>query len=133
VAVAAKKDPEKPVKPVRWLGDSRRRLRNFPEDVKDDVGAALFWAQTGTKHPSAKPLLGFGGAHTLEIVENDHGNTYRVVYTVRYSARIYVLHCFQKKSKTGDKTPQHEIDLVRERLKQAEKMESNERAQIAKS
>src|SRR5271166_4818601 len=115
------------------MGDSRRKLQSFPEDVKDDVGTALFWAQTGTKHPNAKPLLGLGGAHTLEIVENAQGNTYRVVFTVRHSARIYVLHCFQKKSRRGNQTPKHEIDLVKERLKQADQMESDERAQIAKS
>jgi phage-related protein len=126
VAETGREESARP-KPVRWLGDSRRRLQGFPEDVKDDVGAALFWAQTGTKHPSAKPLQGFGGAHTLEIIENAQGDTYRVIYTVRYSERIYVLHSFKKKSTKGDKTPKREIDLIRERLKQAEKMESEER------
>jgi phage-related protein len=77
VARAITTETGKPPKPVRWLGDSRRRLQGFPEDIKDDVGTALFWAQTGAKHPDAKPLQGgFGGAHTLEIVENHDGSTY---------------------------------------------------------
>jgi phage-related protein len=110
-------------KPIRWLGDSRQRLRTFPEDVKDDIGAALFWAQKGAKHPDAKPLSGFGGAGVLEVVEDHNGDTYRAVYTVRFADRIYVLHCFQKKSKKGRETARHDIDLIRERFKQAVKIE----------
>ena len=110
-------------KPVRWIGDSRKRLRTFPEDVKDDVGTALFWAQKGAKHPDAKPLSGFGGAGVLEVVEHHRGDTYRAVYTVKFAERIYVLHCFQKKSRSGSQTAHHDIDLIRERLKQAAEIE----------
>jgi phage-related protein len=117
------KSKESP-KPIRWLGDSRRKIRTFPEDVKDDIGAALFWAQKGSKHPDAKPLSGFGGAGVLEVVEDHDGDTYRAVYTVKFRERIYVLHCFQKKSKRGNQTPPRDIDLIRERLKQAEQIES---------
>lgn len=113
-------------KPVRWLGDSRKRLRTFPEDVKDDIGTALFWAQKGAKHPDAKPLSGFGGAGVLEVVEDHDGDTYRAVYTVRFENRIYVLHCFQKKSKRGHQTPRREIDLIRERLQQAVEIETEQ-------
>ena len=73
----------------------------------------------GAKHISAKPLKGFGGAGVLEIVEDDDGNTYRAVYTVRFKGAIYVLHAFQKKSKQGIKTPKHEIDLIENRLREA--------------
>jgi phage-related protein len=105
-AGAQTEEPEKPPKPVRWLGDSRHRLKGFPENVKDDVGTALFWAQKGEKHSDAKPMRGFGGASVVEIVEDYDGNTYRAVYTVRFKERIYVLHCFQKKSKKrGEITP----------------------------
>lgn len=110
-------------KPVTWLGDSLDRLRRFPEDVKDDVGAALMWAQTGDKHADAKPLQGFGSASVLEIIEDYDGDTYRAVYTVRFKERIYVLHCFQKKSKKGSETPKHDIKLIKERLEQAKKLE----------
>ncbi len=112
-----------PLKPVRWLGDSQDRLRGFPEDVKDDVGTALMWAQMGEKHADAKPMQGFGGASVLEIIEDHDGDTYRAVYTVRFKARIYVLHCFQKKSKKGNETPKHDVKLIKERLEQAKQLE----------
>ena len=76
-------------------------------------------AQNGEKHPSAKPLQGFGGAGILEIVENFIGDTYRAVYTVRFAEVIYVLLVFKKKSKSGIKTPKQEIDLIRARLARA--------------
>jgi phage-related protein len=107
-------------KPLFWIGSSREDLREFPEDVKDAMGFALHLAQTGKKHPHAKPLKGFGGASVLEVVEDEAGDTYRAVYTVRFAKAIYVLHAFQKKSKTGVKTPKKELDLIRNRLKSAE-------------
>jgi phage-related protein len=74
----------------------------------------------GDKHPSAKPLQGFGGAGVLEIVEDHDGDTYRAVYTVRFAEVVYVLHTFQKKSKRGVKTPKREIDLIKARSQRAE-------------
>jgi phage-related protein len=89
------------VKPVRWVGSSRDDLRKFPEDVKDEVGFALFTAQLGGKHPAAKPMKGFGSAGVIEIVEDHDGDTYRAVYTVKLAGTVYVLHAFQKKSTRG--------------------------------
>jgi len=108
------------MKPVHWVGSSREDLQSFPTEVKRDIGFALDTAQRGDKHPSAKPLQGFGGASVLEIVENHDGDTYRAVYTVRFAEAIYVLHCFQKKSKRGIKTPKKELDLIAARLKKAQ-------------
>ena len=108
------------IKPVVWIGSSRSDLSSFPEDVKDTIGYALYIAQRGGKHADAKPLRRFGGAGILEIVEDDAGDTYRAVYTVRLAGRIYVLHVFQKKSKAGIKTPKSEIELIKSRLKRAE-------------
>ncbi len=108
------------IKPVVWIGNTKADLTSFPEDVKDAIGYALYIAQRGGKHSDAKPLRGFGGAGILEIVEDHAGDTYRSVYTVRLAGRIYVLHVFQKKSKTGIKTPKAEIELIRSRLKRAE-------------
>ena len=108
------------IKPVVWIGSSRSELACFPEDVKDAVGYALYIAQRGGKHADAKPLKGFGGAGILEIVEDHAGDTYRAVYTVRFADRIYVLHAFQKKSKTGVATPKRKIELIKSRLKRAE-------------
>lgn len=84
------------------------------------MGYALYRAQVGKKHESAKPLKGFGGAGVMEIVEDFRGDTYRAVYTVRFSDAIYVLHAFQKKSKRDSETPRHDLELVRRRLKAAE-------------
>jgi phage-related protein len=108
------------IKPVVWIGSTRADLSRFPEEVKDAIGYALYVAQQGGKHIDAKPLRGFGGAGVLEIIENHAGDTYRAVYVVRLAGRIYVLHVFQKKSKTGIKTPKLEIDLIKARLKRAE-------------
>lgn len=107
------------MKRVLWMGSTREDLRDFPEAVKDIMGFALYLAQTGGKHPAAKPLKGFSGAGVLEIVEDHHGDTYRAVYTVRLADAIYVLHAFQKKSKSGIATPQREIELIRQRLQRA--------------
>jgi phage-related protein len=88
--------------------------------LKDTIGYALYIAQRGGKHADAKPLRGFGGPGIVEIVEDHAGGTYRAVYTVRLAGRIYVLHVFQKKSKSGIKTPKPEIELIKSRLKRAE-------------
>jgi phage-related protein len=80
---------------------------------------------TFPKPDTAKPLQGFGGAGVLEVVENHDGDTYRAVYTVKLAGVVYVLHCFQKKSKSGIATPQHTLDLIRQRLRVAEAMHNN--------
>lgn len=110
-----------PLKPVVWLGDSLRVLRTFPSDVQDEVGYALYLAQCGEKHVSAKPLKGLGPG-VLEVVSDHRGDTFRAVYTVRLGERVFVLHAFQKKSKRGIATPQMEIDLIKRRLKLAVEM-----------
>ncbi|SKB13897.1 conserved hypothetical protein [Planktothrix sp. PCC 11201] len=107
-------------KPVQWIGSSKDDLREFPEEVRDVIGYALYLAQMGSKHESAKPLKGFGSAGVLEIIDDYDGNTYRGVYTVKFSDIIYVLHVFQKKSKKGISTPQQDMQLIQKRLKQAE-------------
>ncbi len=108
------------IKPVAWIGSSKADLSRFPEEIKDALGFALYVAQQGEKHRDSKPLRGFGGAGILEIVDDFDGDTYRAIYTVRYAGRVYVLHAFQKKSKSGIKTPKAEINLIRSRLKRAE-------------
>lgn len=108
------------LKPVSWIGSAKEDLRSFPEEVKDSIGFALYVAQQGGKHTGAKPLRGFGGAGVLEIIEDHKGDTYRAVYTVRLAGCVYVLHAFQKKSKTGIQTPKAEINLMKSRLKRAE-------------
>ena len=109
-----------PPKPLTWVGSSKRDYIQFPDQVQDDMGYALFVAQMGERPKSAKPLRGFKGAGVLEIVEDYDGDTFRAVYTVRFAQRLYVLHAFQKKSKRGIETPKSEIRLVEQRLRAAE-------------
>ena len=106
-------------KPLEWAGATRKDLATFPAEVRRDVGAALEVAQFGGKHPSAKPWKG-DGSGVLEIVEDHRGDTYRAVYTVRFAKAVYVLHVFQKKSKTGIKTDRRDQELVTSRLRAAE-------------
>jgi phage-related protein len=107
-------------KPLRWIGGSRRDMQALPDDVKRTFGQALWVAQLGGRHEAAKTLQGFGGAGVLEIVEDDEGGTYRAVYTVKLVGAVFVLHCFQKKSKRGIATPKGDMDIIRARLKVAE-------------
>jgi phage-related protein len=109
------------MKPVRWVGSSRKDLRGFPRDVRRHVGQALYAAQFGEEYPSVKALKGFGGRSVLEVVVPDTSGTYRAVYTVRFTDAIYVLHAFQKKSKKGISTPKRDIELIAERLGVAER------------
>jgi phage-related protein len=107
-------------KHVLWVGSSKKDLMAMPDEVKSAFGFALYLAQQGKKHQNAKPLKGFSGAGVLEVVEDCLGDTFRAVYTVKIAENIYVLHCFQKKSKRGIETPKQEIDLIRDRLKMAQ-------------
>jgi len=90
--------------------------------VRQRFGYALSLAQMGDRDDSAKVLKGFGGAGVLEVVEDATGGTYRAVYTVKFAEAVFVLHCFQKKSKSGIATPKGDMDLIRARLKVAEAM-----------
>ena len=107
-------------KPLEWIGSSHKDLLGLPANVRRFFGFALSLAQAGDKHDAAKVLKGFGGAGVLEVVEDDAGGTYRAVYTVNFAEAVFVLHCFQKKSKRGIATPQQDIDIIQARLKIAE-------------
>jgi phage-related protein len=113
---------EPSLKPVIWVGSSREDLREFPEPVRDHVGYALYVAQRGGKHRDTKTLAGFGGAGVAEVVKDFRGDTFRAVYTVRFANAVYVLHAFQKKSKSGSETPRLDIELVKRRLRDAERI-----------
>ena len=109
------------LKPVRLIGSSRKDIRSFPRPVRVEIGGALYAAQKGETDPSAKALKGFGGRSVMEIVTSHIGDTWRTVYSVRFQAAVYVLHAFQKKSKTAIATPKKEIDLIRQRLAEADR------------
>jgi phage-related protein len=110
------------LKPVRWVGSSKKDLKAFPRPVQRDIGQALYAAQRGTEYPSVKAMMGFGGRTVLEIVAPYDGDTFRAVYTVRFGDAIYVLHAFQKKSTRGIATPRRELELIRQRLAAAERI-----------
>lgn len=105
--------------PVDWI--VAQDLKSFPSEVRSEVGYALYAAQNGEMDPSAKPMKGFGGASVMEIVAPFFGDTWRAIYTVRFQDVVYVLHAFQKKSKSGIATPQKDIELIRQRLAAAER------------
>lgn len=113
-------------KPLIWIGSTLKDLRAFPEEVKDVMGFALSVAQSGGKHPDAKPLKGYKGAGVLEVVDDFDGDTYRAVYTVKLEGVVYALHAFQKKSKTGKATDKTDLEMIDRRLKLARE-DHNER------
>ena len=106
-------------KPQPWVSSAKKDYLACPADVQNEMGYALGLAQLGAKHPKAKPWKGEGPG-IFEIVEDHRGDTFRAVYTVRFADVVYVLHAFQKKSKTGIKTPQDDVNLIAERLKRAQ-------------
>jgi phage-related protein len=96
--------------------------RAFPEEVRSVMGYALYLAQAGGKHPDAKPLRGFGGSGVLEVVDDFDGDTFRAVYTVKFKGAVFALHAFQKKSRKGTATARQDLQRVKQRLRQAERI-----------
>jgi len=125
-------EPGKPSKRIQWMGDSKDRLRGFPEEVRYEIGSALRSAQFGESHPSAKPMRGI---NAVEIVSDFDGDTFRGVYTTKIKEYIYVLHCFKKKSTIGIKSQKRDLNLIRTRLRDAEEhqrqRESDEKKRTA--
>jgi len=101
---------------ISWLKAARRDFEEFPDDVQSDMLDALTIAAEGGKSDRAKPFKGVDGG-VFEIALKYRGDAFRTLYAVKIGAEIWVIHAFQKKSKSGIKTPQMEVDLIRERLK----------------
>jgi phage-related protein len=112
------------LRPLIWLGDSLKTLQDFPDPVQKDIGDALQVVQWGEMPGNAKPLKGLGSG-IYEIVQRFDKNTYRAVYALKLGQNVYVLHAFQKKSKTGIKTPQQDIDLIKQRYREAVEQEKD--------
>lgn len=106
-------------KTLIWMGSSKADLLELPPEVVHEFGYALYLAQTGHRHENTKVLQGQGDAGVLEIMQSLRGNTYRAIYTVRFPGAVYVLHVFQKKSKSGRATPRTDLALVQRRLREA--------------
>ena len=123
MARARLRAPQGPRHPIVWAPSTKAALLAMPAPVRTEIGNALDWAQAGSTHPRAKPMKGFGGGSVLEVVENFDGDTFRAVYTVKIKGRVYVLHVFQKKAKSGIKTPKADLDLIKQRLAAAQARE----------
>lgn len=104
-----------------WLGSSHDDLKELADSVRRDLGFALYQAELGCFPKGAKPLSGFNGV--IEIIKDFDGDTFRAVYATKIGENIYVLHVFKKKSKHGIKTPKKEIELIKQRLKTAKRLE----------
>ena len=110
------------LKPLEWVGSAYKDYMDFPAKLRHDMGYALYLAQMGEQYESATVLKGCGDAQILELKGSHVGSTYRAVYTVRFDEVVYALHCFQKKSHRGKKTPQLDLELIKTRLRAAERM-----------
>lgn len=99
---------------VEWIGSSLADLKRFPRAVQRDIGFALFRIQLGEMPGHTKPLRGLAGVY--EIRSDFMTDTYRTVYAAKVGTKIYVLHAFQKKSKSGIATPKPDMELIRTRL-----------------
>jgi phage-related protein len=111
----------KNTRPVSWIKAARKDFEEFPEDVQEDMLNALTIAAEGGKSDNAKPFKGIDSG-VFEIAIRYRGDAFRVIYAVKIGEFIWVIHAFQKKSKKGIKTPQEEVDLVRERLKRLQEV-----------
>jgi phage-related protein len=105
-------------KPIVWMGSSRSDLSAMPEKVRKDFGGALHGIQEGRTPPDAKHLKG-KIKNAVQLSEDHDSETWRAVYTVELAETVYVLHCFQKKSKSGRATPRADLELIERRLKDA--------------
>jgi phage-related protein len=113
-------------KPVKWVGNSLKQVKSFPAEVRKDIGSALYDVQKGDKPTNAKPFKGVGSG-VLEIVTRFDRDTYRTVYAVQLGKHVYVLHAFQKKSPSGIKTSKQDVDLIKQRYKEAKELAKHDR------
>jgi phage-related protein len=115
------------LRPLIWVGGSKKDYEGFPAGLRHDFGFCLYRIQLGDSVPEEKMLSGgvLKGLGIRELIEDDHGDTYRVVYTVNLRAGVYVLHAFKKKSKSGIATPRHDVELIRSRYALARKLDDD--------
>jgi len=106
----------KDVRQISWVKAARKDFEQFPDDVQSDMRDALTLAAEGELSGKAKPFKGAEGG-VFEIALRYRGDAFRAIYAIKIDVEIWVIHAFQKKSKSGIKTPQMEVNLIRERLK----------------
>lgn len=119
---------EKPtiIRPLIWLGDSRKKILDFPEEVRKLIGDELQLIQFGGMPKDAKPFKG-AVPGIIEIALKYDKEAYRCVQAVQLGLNIYVLHAFQKKSKKGIATPKKEVDLIKKRYREAQELAKDEK------
>lgn len=110
------------MKNVEWVGDSLENLREFPLEVKEMIGHALHEVQCGGTPALAKSMSGMPGVWEIRVRFDT--NAYRTVYIAKLKNAVYILHCFQKKSKSGVKTPRKDMEIIKKRLKMVEYMDN---------
>lgn len=103
-------------RPVSWFRAARKEFETFPEEARSICLTALTIAAEGGKADIAKPMHGLGPG-VFEVALAFKGDAFRVVYAVQFGEDLWVVHAFQKKSTQGIKTPHHEIELIKDRLK----------------
>jgi phage-related protein len=108
-------------RPISWIKSARKEFEAFPEGAKSTCLSALTIAAEGGKADIVKPMHGLGSG-VFEIALRFQGDAFRVVYAVQLGDDVWVLHAFQKKSTQGIKTPKHEIDLIKDRLRRLKEM-----------
>jgi phage-related protein len=118
---------EKPerLRPIIWMGDSRKNILGFPEEVRKLIGDELQLIQLGGMPKDAKTFKG-PGPGIIEITLKDDKEAYRCVQAVQLGEKIYVLHAFQKKSKRGIATPKKDVDLIKKCYKEAQELAKDE-------
>jgi len=113
------------IRPIRWLGNSKKNIQNFPRDAQKTMGSALQMVQFGGMPKDAKSFKGVGSG-VFEIAIRHNKDAYRTVLAVQLGEFIYVLHAFQKKSKRGIATPKQDVDLIKQRYNEAKELARDE-------
>ncbi len=113
------------IRSIRWLGNSKKNIQKFPKEAQKAMGAELQTIQFGGMPKNAKPFKGVGSG-VFEIAIKFDKEAYRTVFAVQLGDKIYMLHAFQKKAKKGIETPKHDVDLIKQRYKEAKEIEKDE-------
>jgi phage-related protein len=125
-SVAESQEDETPaLRPLVWLGNSKKNLQAFPKDARKLMGDELQLIQFGGMPKDAKPFKGIGGG-VFEIALRSATEAYRTVVAVQLGEKLYVLHAFQKKSKKGVGTPKRDVDLIKRRYAEAKELAKDE-------
>jgi phage-related protein len=121
----------KPNRQIIYLGSSRKDAEKLPRQIQDLFSDALMCALMGQKHEDAKPFKYHGGG-VFEVVGDHRNDTFRAIYTTKYTEVVFVIHIFQKKSKRGKETPKEDKELIENRLKWAEQVYKEQYGKKAK-